>query len=60
MWICFTAKFRDSFFFKTYFEILVELHAAVRNNTERPHVPFTVFPNGNILENYSTILQQEY
>lgn len=35
--------------------VIVDAHTIVRNNTEKARVPFAVFLNGNILQNYSTI-----
>lgn len=37
-----------------YFEIIVDLHTVLRNNTERPH-PHA--PNGDILERLSPLAQ---
>lgn len=38
-----------------YFEIIIDLCATVRNNSEGSQIPFT--PSSNIMHNYSTILQ---
>ena len=36
------------------FTLIVDSHAVLRNTTERPSIPFTVSPNGDILHNWST------
>lgn len=36
------------------FEIIVDSHAVVRNNTERFHMPSPDSPNGDILQNSGT------
>ena len=41
--------------FSGYFEIIIDLHAVVRNNTEKLHARF---PNGNILQTYSTVQER--
>lgn len=38
----------------------IDSHAVVRNIAERSSVPFLISPNGNILQNSSTISQPEY
>lgn len=35
-----------------YFEIIVDLYAVVRNNTEKMCILYPVFPSGNILQMY--------
>ena len=37
---------------ENFMEMIVDLHAAIRNNTDRACVYFTHFPIGNILQNY--------
>ena len=36
------------------FTLIVDSHAVLRNTTERSSIPFTVSPNGDILQNWST------
>lgn len=45
MWICYTAVIRDSFFKKIrlYFKIIVESHAAVRNNRDPMYTSPRIF-----------------
>ena len=40
-------------FLTFYFEVIVDSHAVIRNNTEKSHILLSIFPNGNILHNYS-------
>jgi hypothetical protein len=40
----------------TYFEIIVDSHMLIRNDTERSYVPFIQFPHGSIWKNYRTII----
>lgn len=40
-----------------YFEIIVDLYAVVRNNTEKMCILYLVFPSGNILQICTTISQ---
>lgn len=46
-----------SFFIEIFIEITVDSQAAVRNNSE---IPYTVYLNGNFLQDYSTTSQLGY
>lgn len=41
------------------FEITVDSHAVVKSNTARSYVPLPSFPHGSIVQNCSTVSQQD-
>lgn len=47
----------QGFLIKTSIEIIVNLHAVVRNNAEIPRTLCPGFPNSNTLQNYSKTSQ---
>lgn len=58
-WGIYTGCSQREFLKTFYFEIIVDSRVVIRN-TELPCTLYAVFPNGNILQSYTTVSQSGY